>query len=695
MVDPGAVTTRTAAARVRSVAALTLLGLVVVIAVLLATPGTAQAHAVLVSSSPEAGSTVGAAPDAVVLDFDEPLSPKLSHAAVVDPTGRRFTATVAGEQMRVPLPVTVPGIYHVTWTTVSQVDGHTITGEFQFGVAVAVGDEVGTGVHGASRGDVVVALLRGIEYACLLLACGLVVLRRLGPRVPVRESAVPVAGALLASVAVVIVAEANLATEHPSLAAVAEYLGIGATGLARLVALICSAGLLGVAWQRKRLSAMLTGGVVIGLAAAGHGANVEPAWLGITANALHVGGTGIWAGGIMALAWQRVAGDWAASGRTLLARFAKVAPWAFAVSMVMGVLQATELVGYWDGLVSTAYGRTLLVKSALITGMIGLSVLALRRRPMVRAEAILAVIVVLTATMLTAFPVVPKEAREAAEENSPSRTSPQAAVMFPRAGDLTIAGRAGDTLVVLTVRGNKAGHDQLYAYVAPATAQATGVTAGGVSSPLTACGTSCWSGSADLSAGETVAIAIAGPHGGTASFTLPAALPAPDGTDLVSQATTWMNNLQSYLVDEQFSGIHSVYRFSVPHQMWLRMWLSGTPRDSLWLGTSLYKRSSPSAPWSAPVQTQPVPVPYLAWKAFQPAADATVLGSDRLDGVQVTKVSFFGGHGADPEPVWFTLWLDTAGHRVLRSQMWAPNHFMDDRYSGFDEPQEMPRPPGT
>jgi hypothetical protein len=62
--------------------------------------------------------------------------------------------------------------------------------------------------------------------------------------------------------------------------------------------------------------------------------------------------------------------------------------------------------------------------------------------------------------------------------------------------------------------------------------------------------------------------------------------------------------------------------------------------------------------------------------------------------VPVRKVSFFGGHGTDPEPVWFTLWLDRSG-RVLRSQMWAPNHFMDDRYSGFDQPVNMPHPPGA
>ena len=78
-------------------------------------------------------------------------------------------------------------------------------------------------------------------------------------------------------------------------------------------------------------------------------------------------------------------------------RFGRVAPWAFATSIGMGVLQATQLVGYWNGLVDTAYGRILVVKIAGVVAMIGLSMIALRRRPVVRAEALLAVAVVLAA----------------------------------------------------------------------------------------------------------------------------------------------------------------------------------------------------------------------------------------------------------------------------------------------------------
>jgi putative copper export protein len=293
-------------------------------------------------------------------------------------------------------------------------------------------------------------VIRSIEYAVLLLACGLVTLRRIARGLPVREPAIAVAISLLASAAAVVATEASLATTRPSLAALGDYLTIGVTGPARLAALVLAAALVVLAARRRALSPILVAGIVIALSAAGHAANVDPGWFGIAVNALHVGASGVWAGGIMALAAQWWAGARPLVRRALLARFARVAPWAFALSLGMGLLEATQLIGGLDGFLQTGYGRTLAVKGAFVAGMTMLSVMALRRRPMVRTEAALAVMVVAAAAALAAFPLVPKEAREAAEESAAGSIA--AASAFPRAGDLTMAGRAGDTLVALTVR---------------------------------------------------------------------------------------------------------------------------------------------------------------------------------------------------------------------------------------------------
>lgn len=291
---------------------------------------------------------------------------------------------------------------------------------------------------------------------------------------------------------------------------------------------------------------------------------------------------------------------------------------------------------------------------------------------------------------LAASPAGSKGLRDSADRRGPQATPVS---VFPRQGDLTVAGRAGDTMVGLTIRPGLPGRNEVVAYLAPdPSADATvWLSTGSGRAALTACGQSCRSGTLDLRGGEQVVLRVAGEHGGSVVLPVPA-LPAPDGSALLRRATRTMAALQRYRVDELFSGIHSSYTFARPHQMWLRTWLSGRPRDTLWLGSSVYKRSDPSGDWSAPSPADPVPVPYLAWQPFAPFVDVSTVGTATVVGVPVSLVSFFGGHGDDPEPVWFTLWVDRRTDRVLRSQMWAPNHFMDDRYYAFDQPVDIPRP---
>ena len=93
----------------------------------------------------------------------------------------------------------------------------------------------GTTAHGPTGWDVLVVVLRGIEYALLLLACGLALLTMLGRDLPLRLPAVPVAAALLVSGVVVVTAEALLASSGASVAGIIDYLTNGVTGWARVV----------------------------------------------------------------------------------------------------------------------------------------------------------------------------------------------------------------------------------------------------------------------------------------------------------------------------------------------------------------------------------------------------------------------------------------------------------------------------
>src|SRR5258707_9229550 len=109
----------------------------------IALPPSAGAHALLLSSAPAAGSTVGTAPTEVVLTFGETPDPRLSSVKVLDSKGTDHASgpvqTVPGEPLRLRIGVgqLVDGVYTVSWRTLSAVDGHIAAGSFAFGVGVA------------------------------------------------------------------------------------------------------------------------------------------------------------------------------------------------------------------------------------------------------------------------------------------------------------------------------------------------------------------------------------------------------------------------------------------------------------------------------------------------------------------------------------------------------------------------------
>jgi methionine-rich copper-binding protein CopC len=96
----------------------------------------AAAHAELVSSSPEAGSTVSGTPDEIVVVFDEALEPNSSIELLgpdgaseatgnVDPADRTRMVIEPGDL--------APGEYEVRWAAASA-DGHIERGTFPFTV---------------------------------------------------------------------------------------------------------------------------------------------------------------------------------------------------------------------------------------------------------------------------------------------------------------------------------------------------------------------------------------------------------------------------------------------------------------------------------------------------------------------------------------------------------------------------------
>ena len=126
------------------------------------------------------------------------------------------------------------------------------------------------------------------------------------------------------------------------------------------------------------------------------------------AAAIHVAAAGLWAGGILAVASLRPPDGWRSDeARLLIDRFGGVAVIAFVVTVLTGLLRATEQLTDLSDLWTTSYGEVLAVKIAAVAAMLAISVIWRRGRPLPRADAAVAIVVIGATALLGAFPVQP------------------------------------------------------------------------------------------------------------------------------------------------------------------------------------------------------------------------------------------------------------------------------------------------
>jgi copper transport protein len=680
--------------------ALMLAGIVVVVL-----PAAAVAHAGFVSASPEPGSTLGTTPGQVALTFSEPLNTKLSRASVLTPDGSTTPGQVTGDdQMAIGLTTNQTGVYEVDWTTVSLVDGHTLSGSFRFGVGVSPGAGAEGGTTDEPTGwDLLIALGRLVEDTSLLLVIGLLLLGRLARRDPpitwVRTPTLLAFALAFAGGIAVVLGEALRAAPSPGVGAVVAYLTTGLPGWSRLARVVLEGVGILAAWRWQRAQAPLALAATIALAAAGHAAAVQPRAWGVTVEAVHVLSAGLWAGGILALALLRPPDRWLGEGgRTLLDRFTPVALASFAVTVGTGAIRGLQEVGGWAGLFGSLYGLVLVVKILLVLTMVQASVLAWRRIAIFpRGEAAAAALVIGAAALLSAFPLPPARQIEAAEGPTPPAAS---GAPIPVGGALTLGSHAGPVLVGLTLSPAAPGSNEMTIYVqsldGPAATAALPVkaTVNGKPVTLTQCADTCRKGRAKLRGGDRVTVDVGTPAGGRAEFSLPP-LPTASGGQVLIRMQATMGAITSFRLNEELTSglgttIRTNYAFVTPNSFESRGVNSGTAFGIVWIGDTRWLRK-PNGTWEVERGASAPPVPSYIWDYFKPYRDVRIVGSPVVDGVPTTEIAFAGGD--QDLPIWFQLWVDAQG-LVHRAQMRAPGHFMDHRYFDFDAPITIAPPTG-
>jgi len=398
------------------------------VVVILAVPSIVRAHAGLESSDPAPGAYLDVSPERVTLTFDEPVSTAFGSLRVLDGNGDTLVETTLsrGENKEVAvaeLDETLnDGTFVVVWRVTSS-DGHPVQGSFTFVVGestVPVGGTVATATtvtHGLSRLFVVI---RASVYLSLAVLVGAIVLlwasgsRRLSPR-----TAVFVKGAW--AVLVVTTVEAFFAY-GPHAAGVKIYKALdgdliratftttfGRAQTVRIALLITLWPVLNgfIAGVRRRvMTAVLLIGVVATVSVSGHAVSTSPMVLGVALDSIHLLAIGSWIGGLCVLVFVSRRLD---DERTLSLtnRFSGIAQWSLPVVVLTGVGQTWLLVSDVTKIFDTQFGRTLVVKLALVLVIVALSGSArraLKRRDVanLRTTVVFEVFIALVVIALTA-----------------------------------------------------------------------------------------------------------------------------------------------------------------------------------------------------------------------------------------------------------------------------------------------------
>jgi copper transport protein len=415
----------------------------VALGMLCASAAPALAHATLLGSTPPAGGGgISERASAVELWFSEPVQIlNRTDLTVVNARGFRVDTgaprTAAGDPRRVVIPLRgplLPESYTVRYRVVSA-DSHSAVQAFVFAVGRArPGEPILAGSGGLSDTSPAAVGARIAEFVAFGLLLGLLAFRGLvwGPAVErarglataERESALRhgqrlfwrafwalavLAGAaesavLVAKSAVVFHTGLGTAALHPAaayrLVAASRFGDLLGWRSAALFALVAVAF---VTWTSESegppsagrrgpsaVMALLGVAALTLLASQGHASQAPLAALSIAADTAHMTAAAIWIGGLPCLAAvlfraPRALPD---GGRKLasatLARFSRIALWLVAIIVVTGVVRLAGELSSPAQLWSTAYGRSIVLKGALLCPIL---VLATRHRRLVAALA--------------------------------------------------------------------------------------------------------------------------------------------------------------------------------------------------------------------------------------------------------------------------------------------------------------------
>jgi copper transport protein len=393
-----------------------LLGLVAIGLLTLWVSGPAAAHAQFVTSTPPSSAILPSAPAQITVTLSEAVQSGTGTIRVTNSSGGRIPVSPVtypsdGRTLSVSMNRSGPGIYTVTWSAVSAVDGHFTAGSFSYGVqnpdGSLPGPVPGSTVAGPPVSPLEVAL-RSIGFLGLAVAFGIGVManfmwlpagrdpsarecRAYGVAFPIllnvgRVAAFVFAASMVGLFVLATGLEGTSAAQglaaSPYVQSVTARVALGVVMfalLSRAFAQSRGGKPEASAWSTQASTVLAVAGIVVGsigthAAAAGPGLPAIGA-LGVAADGAHFAGIGLWLGGLVGIFAVRPffrEPEAAPLARIVLGRFSRMAAYAVGLVLVGGIVLSILLVGTLDALIVTPYGWVVLGKIALFAPMVGL-----------------------------------------------------------------------------------------------------------------------------------------------------------------------------------------------------------------------------------------------------------------------------------------------------------------------------------
>lgn len=358
---------------------------------------------------------------------------------------------------------------------------------------------------------------------------------------------------------------------------------------------------------------------------------------------------------------------------------------------------------------TTAYGRVLLVKIAVVLAMGVVSLLhaavlrprlaplgrradaAAERRHwrLLRAEPLLGVAAVVAVAFLVGFPTPPRELEAAADADAKARDCAPCPIAAPRAGELPVAGWTGRGIVAGWIRRSPRGlegevriYQRSKAGAAPASRRVSVVDA-----DQRACGVGCVAFST-RGRPQSLRVAVAG-RGDVVLAARWRTGQDDEARRLVRTAFARLRSTRTVRLEERVSGEggmagRATYLLQAPDRMTYRT-AAGT--EFVFADRFQWIRPSDIPVW----QQLPLDIPYRTSNWLRSpifVQGERLLGIER-DGSRRTAVVAYMDSGT---PGWGVARIDMDSQRVERVDMIVENHLIRHRYSAYGRPVDVAVP---